>query len=81
MTNRNNNVFEILIKIIKKVLPYVFAINFLFFWGIIFIFFYENFNNILGYILCIISISISSYSHIIAADYLENKYNKKDDQN
>lgn len=74
--NRNNNVY----RFIKKIFPYIFIVNMFFVWGITFIFIYENFNNVLGYILATISIAISVYSHIIAEDYLEKKYNK-DDQN
>ena len=75
--NKDNNVY----KLIKKIFPYLFIVNMFFVWGITFIFIYERFNNILGYILGIISIAISVYSHVIAEDYLEKKYNNKDDQN
>ena len=78
--NKSNNIYEFLAKLIKKIFPYIFVINALFVWGISFIFFYEKFNNFFGYILCIISIAISVYSHIMAENHLEKKYNK-DDQN
>ncbi len=78
--NRSNNIYEFLTKLLKKIFPYIFAINTFFVWGITFIFFYESFNSILGYILCSISIAISVYSHIIAEDYLEKKYNNKNNQ-
>ena len=68
-------------KFVKKIFPYIFIVNMFFIWCIVFIFFYENFNNVLGYILATISIAISVYSHIIAENYLEKKYNNKDDQN
>ena len=77
--NRSNNIYEFLTKLLKKIFPYIFAINALFIWGIIFIFFYESFNNFFGYILCVVSIAISVYSHSMTIDYLENKYNIKDD--
>lgn len=76
-----NNIFEKLATFLKKSLPYIFVANMFFSWIAIFILIYERFNNIFGYILMTISIGISAYSHIIAEDYLEKKYNNKDDQN
>ena len=81
--NKDNNIFEILVtflKSLKRSLPYIFFANILFVWVAIFFIVYEKFNNIFGYILMAISIGISFYSHIIAEDYLEKKYNNKNKQ-
>lgn len=78
---KSNNIYEFLANFIKRIFPYTFAINLLFVWGITAIFFYEHFNNFFGNILCIISIAMTVYSHIIAEDYLEKKHYDKDDQN
>lgn len=76
-----NKIINFSIITLKKIFPYIFAINALFIWGLIFIFFYMKSNNFLGYILAIISIGVSVYSHEIAIKHLEKKYINKDDQN
>lgn len=78
--NKSNNIYEFVENFLKKNILYFFVINMLFVWCTIVVFFYEYFNNILGYILAVISIGISVYSHIIAEDYLDKKYKKKEDQ-
>lgn len=78
--NKSNNIYEFVENFLKKNILYFFVINMLFVWCTIVVFFYEYFNNILGYILAVISIGISVYSHIIAEDYLKKKYKNKEDQ-
>lgn len=60
-----------------KIITWAMIFNIFILWGIIVVFFVDYMNNFLGYILAIICIAIEVYSHVVAINYIEEKYNLK----